>query len=627
MSKRVFLVVSLKTIRQKRTQKHRVLSYKAITPIYNRPLQLHTYMKPTFVICVFLEEDYPTYITSWLQSQLNIVMYVPESLYETAIQQTQDSTIDVKIRPSLREMSFYDPAIEELPDIRNEEKDTIAHIWNTHQKVWITYHTMCEKEANTTKPANAPEYHYIYMDYDSPRLIQDVFSWSKLRTIYKRAHLYTPHYGTESMYLPGCWGPADTNTSFRNEIHWRFCGTFFLGSSDAIRQFYHHYETHFATFLQDHCKGTLSWEVNFWAWLEAHTSWTPQWYSADHNDRMLMVPKVFGYDLICDYGKQIEYDYPPLTPYRPMSAAYVCYQDQHYLNTRYVNYWIYDQGFYYYPEDEHVIRTYNVCSPLVCAVPGVDEVVRLETTTTSGNSPVPNNEAVWIPKSFHVMNNVLDPSISAKPNVFSEGIEDIRLYVSQETGELCFIGSTLEYSYNDRIRMIRGTYDVETFECKNVQLIIPPYDTWCEKNWAPIPLPDGADGFVYQWYPLEIGKVVGNIHGSPLGKMEIVIRKETDERLVGMKGSSNFTPYGETGLIGVVHFSEENSPRKYFHRILILHKKTFEIMMCSPIFCFRRACVEFCIGFRAWNGKFGFWISQMDRDPLYLETSSDFLWK
>ena len=121
---------------------------------------------------------------------------------------------------------------------------------------------------------------------------------------------------------------------------------------------------------------------------------------------------------------------------------------------------------------------------------------------------------------------------------------------------------------------------------------------------------------------------MGNIHGSPLAKMEIVVKKETkDERLAGMKGSSNFTPYGESGLIGVIHFSEENSPRKYFHRILILDKNTFEIMMCSPIFCFKRPNVEFCIGFRAWEGKFGFWISQMDRDPLYLETSSDFLWK
>lgn len=577
-------------------------------------------MRPIFVSAIFNPDDYKTHIVSWIQSQLQLVLYVPDTLFVQADQETKDTTIHVEPLPCF-DVSWYDPNVKELPDHRNESKDTLEHIWNTHKKVWLVHNTIdIGKDSGGFAPATAP--YFIYMDYDSPRLIHDVFSWSKLRTIYNCDYLYVPD--THQIHLPGCWQKADPNSSLTNDIHWRFCGTFFMGSMTAMEHFYHLYETKFPTFLQTQCGGTkLSWEVNFWAWLELHEpDWKPIWYSADHNDRMLMVPKVFGYDLICEHGKQVEYTYPPLTPYRPMSAAYAYYKGKHYLNTRYVNYWIYDQGYYYYPEDEHVIRTYNVCSLLACAVPGKDQ------TICSGMERSGGEEPVWIPQNFHAMTNVLDPSIVPNKNVFSEGIEDIRLYVSQETGDLCFIGSTLEYSYNDRIRMIRGKYDVDTYECKDVQLLIPPYDTWCEKNWAPIPLPSGEDGFVYQWYPLEIGKIVGNIHGSPLAKMEIVVKKETkDERLAGMKGSSNFTPYGESGLIGVIHFSEENSPRKYFHRILILDKNTFEIMMCSPIFCFKRPNVEFCIGFRAWEGKFGFWISQMDRDPLYLETSSDFLWK
>jgi hypothetical protein len=282
-----------------------------------------------------------------------------------------------------------------------------------------------------------------------------------------------------------------------------------------------------------------------------------------------------------------------------MSAAYIMYQGKEWLNTRYVNYWIYDNGSYYYPEDEQVIRTLNVCSPLIMEEPTQYELMQVQPNDSYNNNNVKNG--------------------------FSKGIEDIRLYVSQETGKLCFIGSTLQYSNCDKIRMIRGIYDVETHMMREMQVINPPQETWCEKNWSPIPLPDGrTDGFVYTWYPFcEIGKVID-------GKLEICVRKPMDERFRGMKGSTPFFPYSykqgkeqekEEGLIGVIHFSEERTPRQYFHRVVVLDRKTYEVVKCSEIFCFNKASVEFCIGFRYRRVEetFGFWISQMDREPMYLE--------
>ena len=594
-------------------------------------------MPITFVSSVFRVDDFNTHISTWIQSQLFIILYVVPDVYPTALEYTSSvNHIQIRKLPNWNEepISWYDETINQLPETRNHDKDTLEHIWNTHRKIWVLNHCV---ELTQRSPDPIPfnmEPYYMYIDFDVPRLIQDVFSWSRLRSIYNCEHLYLPQ--EHRMYLPGCWDKASPDTDFQDNIHWRFCGTMMLGNKHSIQELYNYYHTHFTSFVNDACNRKLSWEVNFWAWLESNTNWTPEWYPADHNDRMFIIPKVFGFDLIANSGCQTEYSYPPLTPYRPMSAAYAYYQGKHYLNTRYVNYWIYERGYYYYPEDEHVIRTYNMCSTLDCPTPGVPHTLPTNTIEPYHDwttVPMIQNDAnikepTWIPKTYNLMEDVIDPFIVPNTNVFSEGIEDIRLYVSQETGDLCFIGSTLEYSYNDRIRMIRGKYDIELFQCKDVQLLIPPYDTWCEKNWAPIPLPDGSDGFVYQWYPLEIGKIVGDIQGSPLGKMEIVVRKErTDERLIGMKGSTTFTPYGESGLIGVIHFSEENTPRKYFHRIIILNKQTFDVMRCSPIFCLLQPNVEFCVGFRAWNGKFGFWISQMDRDPLYLETSSDFLWK
>ena len=99
--------------------------------------------------------------------------------------------------------------------------------------------------------------------------------------------------------------------------------------------------------------------------------------------------------------------------------------------------------------------------------------------------------------------------------------------------------------------------------------------------------------------------------------------KKRMERFKNMKGSTTFVPYGTNSLIGVVHFSEEMHPRQYFHRVVVLDRDTYEVVRCSGIFCFVKASVEFCIGFRFYEKeeteRIGFWISRMDRDPLYIE--------
>ena len=43
--------------------------------------------------------------------------------------------------------------------------------------------------------------------------------------------------------------------------------------------------------LFKHKFNKIIWEVNFWAWLESNTNCSMQWYSSDHNDRLLDLPK------------------------------------------------------------------------------------------------------------------------------------------------------------------------------------------------------------------------------------------------------------------------------------------------------------------------------------------------
>lgn len=87
--------------------------------------------------------------------------------------------------------------------------------------------------------------------------------------------------------FPGCWGKITPNyyLTIKDNISWRFCGTFFLGDKESILEMYQFYIEHYPRFIKETNK--LTWEINIWAWLEANTLWAPQWYSSDHNDRLI----------------------------------------------------------------------------------------------------------------------------------------------------------------------------------------------------------------------------------------------------------------------------------------------------------------------------------------------------
>jgi hypothetical protein len=90
--------------------------------------------------------------------------------------------------------------------------------------------------------------------------------------------------------------------------------------------------------------------------------------------------------------------------------------------------------------------------------------------------------------------------------------------------------------------------------------------------------------------------------------------------------------------MGVVHFSEEHSPRHYYHMMVILDKDNLRIKNYSETFCFEKLGIEFCIGFTMGNSLFGtdvnlcvykynvnnimFWISRHDRDPILISVKN-----
>jgi len=563
-----------------------------------------------------------------------------------------------------------------LPSSRNLEKDTLAHMWNMHSKPY------CLAKALDIYPHNP--FSFLWIDYD----ISDICGRSAQTFLYElsvKDYLNFPL--SDQMIIPGCWSKISSDTfskdisisdskkdepkkdenslkeaeveeekteekerkekqtNFLNNIYWRFCGNVLWGNPLAIRKFRGLYDKYFRKFLRTN--SILTWEVNFWAYLETMDLWNPIWYSADHNDSLFYIYNEF----ICSkLGETFsdpassssstssetnnaiitKIEYPAIfgKNYKPMSASYLFIpatnsgtdstttcaggieEGKHYLNTRFVNYHVMENGYYWWPEEEgRTIRNKNICSEL---------------------SLTDNYNIVSI--SYREMKETEIPSY--KMEGCSEGIEDIRLFYGNGTDkdDIRFIGSTFSHSPNQKIQMITGKYDILLGELKDTFIVdAPNADSWCEKNWIPISF--GNDlYFIYKWCPLEIGKIVSNdssvsSSSSTSKKLEIQIRHETNHFVFrNIRGSSCFISEkieGIEGFVGVVHYSEDRCPtRHYFHRLVLLDKTDLKPLKYTDAFYFCNLSVEFCIGFGSFSfsnekeEKYVFWISQKDRDPL-----------
>jgi len=473
-----------------------------------------------------------------------------------------------------------------LPNKRNYDKDTYEYLVYMNSRVELMEDALSENIWDTT--------HFAWVDFNLTGLFKH-----KETTLDWLLQLSRGYLAPTVLAMPGCWAKLTNLDSLGTEISWRFCGGFFLGDADSLYDFGEQYRTHFATFLAKY--RCLPWEVNFWAYLESAHGWTPTWYKGDHNDTMVDVSadvytQGLGDTPIC----KIQYDYPDIPGFYPGSASHVYHGGKHWLNTRYVSYWMYPNGYYRFQNADRVIENLNV-------------VVELDPET---REPV---------GTFAEMGAVLDGSGHPLPTTrpkddkarhFSEGLEDIRLYSCGD--QIRFVATTVNYSPNGRPRIMVGTYLAENREYRDCRMVHPPSETWCEKNWIPLPKQTlngpWEEWFVYKWHPFELGQ----IHDDTL---RIERRYATPaEPFSKIRGSSTFADYGDgQHWVGVVHFSEEHTPRHYYHMLVLLDRETFRPTRYSRTFYFEKLSIEFCIGFGVINDTYEFWISRFDRDPLYLE--------
>jgi hypothetical protein len=461
-----------------------------------------------------------------------------------------------------------------LPKNRNPEKDTEAFLQYQHCKPEILELAM---EKNPFGSDN-----FAWIDFNITQLFRNAEK-SK-----KQLHAIGAARSKSSFFvIPGCWGKWDVTRQAHHldNIHWRFCGCFFAADHESMRRFCKLYREFFPRFLKE--TKTLVWDVNFCAWMEHISDWNPTWFIADHNDSCLQIPN----QIICSPIEKkyaVSYDYKEIRNYFPSSAAYLFYKGKHWINTRYVSYYLTDQCYYLYPDGTGIIKNKNVLSQLK------------------------DHGGVLVPMDYVEMDESTCGLKDAKEHRFSRGLEDMRLY--EFGGKVRFVATTVGYSQCSRARIVVGDYNIETHNYSNCNVIVPPNpDSWCEKNWVPVTY-EGQEAFIYKWSPMEIGKIVDKLDGTK--QLQIIKTHDIQEPWFHkVRGSTTFTKT-EEGLLGVVHFSDEGSPRHYYHIIILLDAMTLNPIRYSKPFYFQKIGVEFCIGFTVMEGDYVFWLSRMDRDPL-----------
>lgn len=507
-------------------------------------------------ICIYTSPDFAKYID--LEKFPNVILFSTDSLF------INEQSVECS-----------------LPTVRNETKDTAEYLTVINSKTQFMADAVKKNPFGTT--------HFAWVDFNlSHVLFSGKPSLRYLKDLGQRT------FKPKMFAIPGCWDHKYNNVHVGHVtecIFWRFCGGFFIGDAESILKFDDLYKQKYPEFIAAYRK--LVWEVNFWAWLEVNSDWAPEWYAAGHDDTILTNLSASYFSLnLHDLGSILtKYPYPEIEGYNPGSAAYLKHNGKHLLNTRYVNYWYYNDGGYAFYDGTNIIRSKNILSVL-------DENL--------------------VPQSYEEM----DESTIDLPrhDTYSRGIEDIRLYVDATENRVKYIATTVGYHGTGGNRMVIGNFDYETKTYSESRIIQPPTDTWCEKNWVPVP--GSKNKFIYKWAPMEIGEI------SDDNQLRIVNRYEDTANIPlfsKMKGSAPFVEISASELVGVIHFSEETKPRHYFHMLVVLDKETFKPIRYSEPFVFENIGIEFCIGFDVSQGdnKYLFWISQFDREPALITIDMD----
>ncbi len=212
---------------------------------------------------------------------LNIYLFITQNLYDMYYERLLlYPNVFVKVF-NMNDLWIYNTIMNKknsisLPDNRTIEKDTIEYITLMNLKIEFVKKVVDEDPFHTN--------YFSWIDFNINHVFKDYENtYNYLKNFQQNLH------GT-FLFLPGCWSKHQYPNIVFNQIHWRFCGGYFIGDRDSIINFYNHYYSYLPEFLDKYKK--IVWEVNFWTWLENEKNMHFDWFSADHNDSIVKIPSL-----------------------------------------------------------------------------------------------------------------------------------------------------------------------------------------------------------------------------------------------------------------------------------------------------------------------------------------------
>ena len=188
---------------------------------------------------------------------------------------------NVQIQPcELEDLWIYKQlhsVVPALPSERNIPHDTLHFMILMNSKIEFV-----QRAASITESSVS---HLAWIDFNVFHIAKNVGAFMNRIQLIANSKLQKT-----LLVIPGCWSPGYQKDSLFSRVNWRFCGGFFIGDRASLNQMDALYKTHF---VPTTLSNGMTWEVNFWSYLENDCGWTPSWYSSNHDNSLIAFPSTY----------------------------------------------------------------------------------------------------------------------------------------------------------------------------------------------------------------------------------------------------------------------------------------------------------------------------------------------
>jgi glycosyl transferase family 25 len=251
------------------------------------------------------KDNYISLFKTLANSGISICLYLSPNL-ENIGSELQELYSNVKFITTvkLEEMKTYKIINElspKLPVKRCPIKDSLNYMILMNSKAEFVYNVSIINPFNTE--------HFAWIDFgichvlsEPDIILKKLYNFSTSKLIHKM------------LLFPSCWSKEQSKKNLyniKNNISWRFCGGFFIGDKQSIKEMYFLIQKELPQFIawvfsdgnntcdsntndsntnDSNVNNIITWEVNLWDWLEQNCNWKVDAYNADHNNSILELP-------------------------------------------------------------------------------------------------------------------------------------------------------------------------------------------------------------------------------------------------------------------------------------------------------------------------------------------------